>query len=304
MRITLGMLTDRVRTNLLASSERLMEAHEVASSGKRIQRPSDDIAGTSRSITLRSALASIEQFDRNAGLASSHLAMTSSALDTVVSALQEVRLRALEAANSIMTDEAWTATATQLDRITQDIVGAANTQHLERYIFSGSLSDTKPIIENVAGPPPYIYQGDGEQFSIRVGPETSIPVSVTGDMVFNMGGAAVPTSPDVFSTIEALKEKVLARDVTGISDQIADIDANMNNVIAIRSQVGARLNRLETSNDMLLDSKLDVAGLLSQTEDADLAEAIVELRTRENVYEAAIATASRILEISLADFLD
>jgi len=229
--------------------------------------------------------------------------MTSSALDTVVSALQEVRLRALQAANSIMTDEAWTAIATQLDRITQDIVGAANRQHLGRYIFSGSLSDTKPIIENVAGPPPYIYQGNGDQFTIRVGPETSIPVSVTGDMVFNMGGAAVPTSPDVFSTIEALKEKVLARDVTGISDQIADIDANMNNVIAIRSQVGARLNRLETSNEMLLDSKLDVAELLSQTEDADLVEAIVELRMRENVYEAAIATAGRILEISLADFL-
>jgi len=64
------------------------------------------------------------------------------------------------------------------------------------------------------------------------------------------------------------------------------------------------LNRLEATTEALLDSKLIMADLLSKTEDIDFAEALVELRTRENIYQAAIATSSRILQLSLADYLE
>ncbi|MHB1190775.1 MAG: flagellin, partial [Armatimonadota bacterium] len=78
---------------------------------------------------------------------------------------------------------------------------------------------------------------------------------------------------------------------------------NLNNVIAVRSQMGGRLNRLESTNNMLLDLKLSMSNLLSETEDADLAEAILDLRTQENVYQAAAATAGRVLDISLVNYL-
>ena len=172
-----------------------------------------------------------------------------------------------------------------------------------KYIFSGSLSNTQPIIENGAGTPPYIYQGDSNQMAIRIGPGSSVQAGVTGDAVFNMGSVSAPGSPDIFTTIQNLRDAVLAGDVTAMSAQITDIDANLSNAISIRSQVGEKLRRLDLSSDGLADSKLNVSELLSKNEDADMAEALVALRVRENVYQAAISTAGRLLDVSLADFL-
>ena len=303
MRITLGMLTNQVRLNLRSSAERLLEAQDRASSGKRIRRPSDDVPGVGRAIGLRSALASIEQFGRNSDVASSQLALTSTALDSAVTAVQDARRLALSAASSTLTEEARDAIAAQLDTIMEQLVATANTQHLGKYIFAGGLSETKPIVPNAAGGPPYSYQGDAGRFAVQVSPGVYITANVTGDVVFNMGGAGAPGAPDVFAVVQTLKEKVLAGDVEQISAQITEIDANLNNLIAVRSQVGGRLSRLESSKEALADSKVKAMDLLSKTEDADLTEAIVELQTRQNVYQAAIATASRILQISLADFL-
>jgi len=295
------MLTDRIRVNLMASSERLLEAQDKASSGKRIHRPSDDVPGTARSIDLRSVLASVEQFTRNSGIAASHLSVTSSALDQIVSKLQNVRSLALQAASSAGSEEARSAITSQLTRISAELVGISETQHLGGYIFSGSQTKTPPLAA-APGMPPYTYQGDGSQFNIQVSPGTYITTNVTADMVFNLGGAAVADTADVFEMIEILKENVAAGDVQAISDQLAEIDANLNNVIAIRSHVGGRLARLESTDQGLLDCKVRVSELLSKTEDADLAEAVLELKTQENIYQAAVATASRILGISLVDF--
>jgi flagellar hook-associated protein 3 FlgL len=43
--------------------------------------------------------------------------------------------------------------------------------------------------------------------------------------------------------------------------------------------------------------------MLSDTEDADMAQAIVELQIQQTAYETSLATAARILQRSLMDFL-
>jgi flagellar hook-associated protein 3 FlgL len=52
----------------------------------------------------------------------------------------------------------------------------------------------------------------------------------------------------------------------------------------------------------MLDSRITTEELLSKTEDADLADAVIELQTKQNVYQAAIAAAERIFEMTLTDF--
>ena len=302
MRVTLTMLTDRIRANLMNNSVRLLEAQERAASGKRVRRPSDDVAAAGRAISLRAAIASIDQYDRNSTVVETQLSITTGALGSVVSKLQDVRSLAIRGASAALSTEARLGIATELDLIYAELAAVADTQSLGRYIFSGSKSDVGPL-SATGGDPPYTYQGNTDAFSVQVAPGTFLAANVTGDAVFNLGGAAIPGKADVFATIQTLKEHVLAGDVTAISADLANIDANLGNVTAIRSLVGARLNRLESTNEVLLDSKIQLMDLLSKTEDADLADAVLELRTRENVYQAAIATANRVLEMSLSGFL-
>jgi len=303
MRVTLGMMSDNLLLGLAQGSERLLEAQNKVSSGKRISRPSDDVPGTGRSMMLRTALSSIEQYNRNLDVAKNQLSVTSSALDSAVKALQDVRNLAVSAVNATTTPAARASIAIQLDRLSSQLAGIANTQLAGRYIFSGSKSDTATVAAQSGQPNPYSYQGDSNQFVIEVGPGVSITANVTGDMVFNFGSAAVPGTSDVFTMIESLKQKVLSGDADAVSSSIAEIDANLNNVIAIESQVGGRVARLDSNEEALQNSKLAFSDLLSKTEDADLAEAIIELQTRQNVYQAALLVASKISNVSLVDYM-
>jgi flagellar hook-associated protein 3 FlgL len=255
-----------------------------------------------RALNLRSVLSSIDQFTRNSGVARDQLTVTSSALDNVVSSLQELRRLALSGGSASLTDEARTSIAAQVRSVGETMASTGNTRHMGKYIFSGSLSDTQPIIEN-AGVPPYLYQGNDDKLNVRIGMGMYATANVTADRIFNIGGVAVPTSPDVFTVVEEVATAVQNGDVSGLSSLLTDIDANLNNAIAVRSQVGEQLQRLESTETALADAKMSTTELLSQTEDADLAEALIALSTRQNVYQAAISTASRLLSISLSDFL-
>ena len=302
MRVTLRMTSGRVLDNLAYGAERLQEAQNQTSSGKRISKPSDDVTGTTHAMHIRSSLSAIGQYERNAGIAKSQLSITSTTLDTVVTSLSDVKKLAVQAGNAALSDESRIGITSQLDSIMNTLVGAANTQYDGKYILSGSQTNKRPIIPN-GGATPYSYQGDGLNFLLQVAPGSNLSCNVTGDMVFNMGGASNPAAPDVFSVIKALRDDIAAGDVAQISQHINDVDAVFSNVNAIRSQVGGRMNRLEVTNASLADSKTTLSELLSQTEDVDLAQAVLDLRTRENVYQAAIGTASRVLNLSLVDYM-
>ncbi len=55
-----------------------------------------------------------------------------------------------------------------------------------------------------------------------------------------------------------------------------------------RAQVGARTNRLETQQTRLKDTELNVEDLLSKTEDADMAKAMVDFSMQQSIYQSAL----------------
>lgn len=66
--------------------------------------------------------------------------------------------------------------------------------------------------------------------------------------------------------------------------------------------VGAKMRRIELTDERLLDEETMVRGLISQVEDADLVEGIVQLRQRETAYQTALGAAGRALNLSLMGF--
>jgi flagellar hook-associated protein 3 FlgL len=70
-----------------------------------------------------------------------------------------------------------------------------------------------------------------------------------------------------------------------------------------RSEVGAKVNRLEMTRERMTDFRINLQRLLSQTEDIDLAQVVMELKMEENAYRTALASGARIIQPSLLDFL-
>ena len=72
---------------------------------------------------------------------------------------------------------------------------------------------------------------------------------------------------------------------------------------SLAAQVGARVNRLETQQTRLKDLELNVEDLLSKTEDADMAKAMVDFSMQQSIYQSALQSGARVLQPSLLDFL-
>ncbi|HOL92687.1 MAG TPA: flagellin, partial [Clostridiales bacterium] len=67
--------------------------------------------------------------------------------------------------------------------------------------------------------------------------------------------------------------------------------------------VGARINRLELTMNRMLNDITNFTRLMSENEDVDMTETIMNLKNEENVYRASLAGGARIIMPSLVDFL-
>lgn len=81
------------------------------------------------------------------------------------------------------------------------------------------------------------------------------------------------------------------------------IQKHIDNFLQVQAQVGSRINRLELIQDRLDTQNLSLQNIMSEGEDADMAEVIMNLQNNENVYRAALASGSRIIQPTLLDFL-
>ena len=145
----------------------------------------------------------------------------------------------------------------------------------------------------------YQYNGDAVDGAVEVGNNLTTATLLNGDKVFvgSNGGT------DVFSALQSLTRALLSNNVDGIQAAHADVTNGTNQVLNAQGTVGARSNRLQGATDGLTQSKADLQALLSSVEDTDFAQAASDLVFQQLALQAASASASRVLQTSLLNFL-
>lgn len=88
-----------------------------------------------------------------------------------------------------------------------------------------------------------------------------------------------------------------------ISSTITDIERNIDRVLSIVSELGTKMQRLEATENKILDLKVVTERFLSENEDVDLPQVILEFQTQQNVYQAALASAAKLIQPNLFEFL-
>jgi len=74
-------------------------------------------------------------------------------------------------------------------------------------------------------------------------------------------------------------------------------------VNTVRATVGARANRIQTALSRVQQLEETNTRLLSETEDADMAETFVTFSQQQTVYQAALKAGAQLIQPSLMDFL-
>ncbi|MCX8043188.1 MAG: flagellar hook-associated protein FlgL [Desulfobacterota bacterium] len=294
MRVTSGMIFSMTSVNITNQYEEMFRVSETLTSGKRINRPSDDPIDAPKVLDYRTLLGALKQYKKNVERGTSLLRYTESALAQAGYVLTEAKVLAEQMATGSYNEDQRKALATQAEQLFRQLLQIANTQVSGRYIFSGFKTDTQPFVAddnfNVT------YQGDNNQIRLAVQQNSTVAVNITGQ-------AAFLDATNVFTVLRDLRIALRENDQAAIGRILPRIDDAMTQIQKVRAYVGTSLKELETTSSVLDDIQLNAETLLSETEDTDIADAVTKLAQRQMVYEASLKSTAMITQLSLVQFV-
>jgi flagellar hook-associated protein 3 FlgL len=301
LRITNQMVARSVLSDINDVANRMSLTKQKLASGKEITRPSDDPYGTSRALTLRSDVAAAQQYQRNVTEAVSWQNITDAALSKMTDAIHRARELTLQGANDTVGQSARDAIAAEIDQLIESIKGEANASYGGRYVFSGTLTTTKPYTVGGADG----YGGDTASVAREIGPSVAVQVNVVGEGLLGNGQGANDTL--ILDNLRDIAEHLRSGTTTDLntlrSTDLQNLDVNLQRLVQARATVGATTNRLESADARLAQVEEAAMRLLSEVEDADMAKTMVEFSMQSAVYQSALQAGARIVQQSLLDWL-
>lgn len=309
MRVTNNMLVNDLRRNLNTNMLAMDYWQRQYSTGRKLNMPSDNPAGLVKAMRLRTNLIEGEQYIGNIGEAINFMETTDSALNNINSIIHRVRELTVKAINGTNDDGARKAIADEVGQLTDQIKMIANTTYGTKHVFAGTNVTEPPFQEDKTTTPSTVSWKGNEndlEFEIAVGIKFAANLTNKNMENFFMNDPApadIKQDSGIIGILSKLKDDIENGKTSEMDSALGKLDEKMDALLTARATIGAKVNRLELQKSRLEDTKISFTGLLSQTEDADMAEVIMQLKMQENVYRASLGSGARIIQPSLMDFL-
>jgi len=242
---------------------------ESLSTGKSINRASDNAAGLSIRETMTAQINGLNAAVKNANDSISMLQTADGALNETSSMLQRMRELAVLSVNDTYSSTQKTAMATEFNQLSSEIDRiSTQTQWNGMAILNGSGG---------------LYSGNGSTgaMTFQVGANTTQTISVT------IGNVAI-TSATIVGTLGGLSGASVAT-AAGATLAIASLDTALTTLNTQRSTIGAMVNRLTHAVDNLTNVAQNAEDSRSKVEDTDYAAATSELARTQIIAQAATA---------------
>lgn len=295
LRVTQGMINTNFLRNMNNNLTRMSSLQEQLATGRRLNKPSDDPVGLSFALRYRSELAANDQYQENVDSAISWLDYTDSTLNKAGEVFNRIRELAVQGANGTNPQSANDAIKSEVAQLYSEMVTIANSDFNGKHVFNGQTTDLVPYQEATAMN--NVTENSAIQFEIGAG--VRIAVNVTGNTIFG----ATDDTDNAFKVINDIVNSLGTSDTKGVSDALAKLDSRIDSFLGVRANVGAKINRVQLSANRLEDISGNLQALQTKVEDIDIAEAITNMKTAENVYQSSLSVGAKIIQPSLVDFL-
>jgi flagellar hook-associated protein 3 FlgL len=290
-------MTNNVLVGIFRESEKLLRAQEMVTTQKRINRPSDDPVGSGRVLQYRQVLASIDQYRRNGQIADNRIQLLETTLGAIQDQVSVARKLADENASNSGNADARMVAAVQVEQIRSQVLQLANTRSGGHYIFSGRSIDTAPF--DLQADDSVLYAGDDSpeaDLRLLAGENVEVRIPANGNEII---------TEDLFDALLDLQTELeqTTPDTAVLTAQAVRLQDALSRLSATRAEASAIYDRVKLNLKQFDKLEQSFGEMLSGTEDVDMARSVVELKAQETAYEATIATAARLIQPSLINFL-
>ncbi|UCD38220.1 MAG: hypothetical protein JSW54_01685, partial [Fidelibacterota bacterium] len=285
MRVTDAMIKDQIINFLSGNHERLASVQQQLSTNREISRSSDNPVRFERAGRFRSLLARNEQYLANIEDGIAWIKVGAESLDVMYEALQQARELGLQTRSDAAPDSR-AQVVEYVDALIEEMVLMGNTRFMGKYIFGGTITqDTEPFAYDGVS---VTYNGNDGVITRKVGEDTYLQINTVGTEFQTVLDATI-----------ALRDALAANDGAAIDAALTQIDAASPVLLNTITKAGSMQRKLELTRGNLEIAGVNLQAYISQEEDVDLAEAILQFNAQELGYRAALESSTRMMSISI-----
>lgn len=312
MRISTQMMYEQSMRGVTNSQSLWLSYGEQMSTGKRVNRPSDDPIAASQAVVLSQAQTQNSQYALARSFATTKVSLEENVLSQVTTAIQSAQEKIVNAGNGTLSDDDRASLATNLQGVRDQLMNLANsTDGNGRYIFAGYKTEAAAFDQTTGA-----YNGGDTAISQQVDAARTMQISHTGTQVFDTFTSNAKPEPDgsapetnlfkiLDSAIAALNTPVEG-DQTKADEFTAAIDKanrglsnSLNNVLTVRADLGIKLDELGKLDSLGDDRALGQTQQMSDLVDVDWNSVISSYSMQQAALQASYKAFSDMQGMSL-----
>jgi len=341
MRITNSMITTKYLRSVNNLSTGLDKLYSQMTTGRAFSRSSENTAAAIKAYQIRKEMTQTEGYQANIQHAQSSLTNAESSLTHIEELMKNVKDRILQANTASASADERKIAATELRSIQESLLQALNSNSTDGYYFGGANTQTKPFTLDSNGK--LLYNGQllsgltstdadqlsGESMYVDIGlglltipaippnPSNStvdpdsvfhytIPgINIVGSGEITLPSGGTPISSNLYDMIGELATKLESSSYTYESvDELygAFRDKSMNVVFNL-TEIGAKTSYLDFMTDRYETRTGDLEERQDNVEFVDPARAIIDFKSQQVAYNAALQMGAQIIPPSIFNYM-
>jgi flagellar hook-associated protein 3 FlgL len=263
-------------------------------SGQRINRPSDDPAGSAVVVQIRDRTAQQDSFLQTMSTLNGQLQTADSTLSSVIAAMDRAITLGTQGATGTLTDAGRADIAAELQGIEDQLLSLSNSSYEGQYLFAGTAR-TEPFVRDTSVPSGIRYTGNTGVNSAVIGNGYQIASNIPGSQIFN------GTNADAFAAISGLINALQTN--SGIDVAVGAVRTAFDYVNAQRVFYGNAMNQISSQQTYTKSAQLQLQEQANTVAAADMTALASQLVNAANALNSTLAAVGKTSQLSLFDFL-
>jgi flagellar hook-associated protein 3 FlgL len=189
--------------------------------------------------------------------------------------------------------------AEEVNQLIEQALQVGNTKFNGDALYGGTATDADPFTATRSG------AGNEVTAVIYAGNSSSIAVPLSDSTSVNPGtsGATNTGIRDIITQLVALRDALRAGDSAAVTATQAGFQTGEDTIISAIGQNGGMQSRIDAFQRQQSDRITNIGSLISDVSSVDLSTAVVQLSQATTAYQAALKSASTLLQTSLLDYI-
>ena len=323
MRITNASM---VRSHLYDTQNNLTNMSKInqqISTGKVINTVSDDPHKAIKIMNINNEIKYTEKYNSNIDEAVGWMNTTDGALESTGNLLNEIKETILKVGNGTYSQNEMKSLNADINEKIKQLADTLNSTYGGKYLFAGTNVDDAPlkVVENPDGSVKLEFSKDKNGQTIPNTDDLKADISSGINIDYNISvGEILNIKDGNGNTVNLLDEinnlSTLMNDIANGDEQTAakaketllndtkgKIDTLFDHVVNERTSLGVRVSTAEKIKELNDEDILNIQDVLSKTQDTDVVEKFIELKSAEMIYQASIQVGAKLIQHTILDYI-